>query len=74
MAAEEPYIKKDKMTIKVSKRNKIINKMHKNDRNIDCIFTCFDEYLLYNDSFLFETLRNCETIRGSFYPLTTELC
>ena len=19
----------------------------------DCIFTCFDEYLLYNDSFLF---------------------
>ena len=40
----------------------------------DCIFTCFDEYLLYNDSFLFEPLRNCETVRGSFYPLTTELC
>ena len=38
MAAEEPYIKKDKMTIKISKRNKIINKMHKNDRNIDCSF------------------------------------
>lgn len=31
MAAKEPYIKKDKMTIKVSKRNKIINKMHKNN-------------------------------------------
>ena len=30
MSAEEPYIKKDKMTIKISKRNKIINKMHKN--------------------------------------------
>ena len=38
MSAEEPYIKKDKMTIKISKRNKIINKMHKNDRNIDCSF------------------------------------
>ena len=38
MAAEEPYIKKDKMTIKVSKRNKINNKMHKNERNIDCSF------------------------------------
>jgi len=38
MAAKEPYIKKDKMTIKVSKRNKLINKMHKNDRNIDCGF------------------------------------
>ena len=30
--------KKDKMTIKVSKRNKIINKMHKNSMNIDCSF------------------------------------
>ena len=38
MSAEEPYIKKDKMTIKISKRNKIINKMHKNDRNIDGSF------------------------------------
>lgn len=44
MAAKEPYIKKDKMTIKVSKRNKIINKMHKNDRNIDC---SFDIIMLY---------------------------
>ena len=34
MSAEEPYIKKDKMTIKISKRNKIINKMHKNDSKI----------------------------------------
>ena len=38
MAAKEPYIKKDKMTIKASKRDKLINKMHKNDRNIDCGF------------------------------------
>jgi len=38
MAAEESYVKKDKMTIKVSKKNKLINKMHKNDGNIDCSF------------------------------------